>query len=256
MNLNDCRLSAIRASLASKSLDDMEELSMSYIEIFKSVQNRPTFHKADGVQAHSWLQDGIFHLTFQGADLPGLEFTNINGALINKELLDAFYSIKGYLFYTLDISTRHFHTVQITGHSMGGGIATIAAALIGKYLNTPDLQPVKTADKTKKRIVCHTFGAPRVGDGAFVKLFNKYVDESLRFVIDDDMIPKFPNSSLYTHVSDAICIVDKSIHKEPESKWYWRIFSLGYTSSKTYTSNMYINHLVKIPSNILYESMI
>lgn len=60
-------------------------------------------------------------------------------------------------------------TMYYVGHSLGGALATLAAMYFGSIY--PDV-----------RHVCITFGAPRVGDKAFVSEFKKHVDESVRCV--------------------------------------------------------------------------
>ena len=110
----------------------------------------------------------------------------------------------------------------------------------------------KPVDKTKKRIVCHTIGSPRVGNVNFVEWFHTQVDESMRIANDDDPITLFPISCLYTHVSEAICLTDNCIKEvHSDTKWYWRLFSFPfYKSSPTdHSCNMYINRLLRSQNN-------
>jgi triacylglycerol lipase len=60
-------------------------------------------------------------------------------------------------------------TMYYIGHSLGGALATLAAAYFGSLY--PDV-----------RHVCITFGAPRVGNAVFISEFKKHVDESVRCV--------------------------------------------------------------------------
>jgi hypothetical protein len=71
-----------------------------------------------------------------------------------------------------------FDRVVFTGHSLGGALATLAAL---EYASTPG----SPAD-----VQVYTFGAPQVGDGAFVKLFDKRVPVCVRVVNPFDPIPK------------------------------------------------------------------
>lgn len=78
-------------------------------------------------------------------------------------------------------------TVWFTGHSLGGALATLAAARV------PD-----TAG------VC-TFGSPRVGDRRFAAAFDdRFGARSLRYVNDTDVVPHVPPGvpPIYTHVGD------------------------------------------------------
>lgn len=77
-------------------------------------------------------------------------------------------------------------TVLITGHSLGGALATIAAAAWqGKY-------PISGV---------YTFGQPAVGRGEFQDFFNQhYTNKFFRFVNDKDIVAKIPPN--YRHVGE------------------------------------------------------
>ena len=76
------------------------------------------------------------------------------------------------------------------GHSLGGALATIGAICMKiQFLNRKNL-----------RISCETFGSPRVGDSTFVKIFDKFIDYSLRYVNNLDPIPMIPRLNGYQHV--------------------------------------------------------
>jgi len=86
---------------------------------------------------------------------------------------------------------------SFTGHSVGGSVAVLAAAMLrGKNL-LPDV--------SKHHIFVYTFGEPRVGNHNFAKKLNyDYVDTVYRVVHDRDPIPHFP--PCYKH--SGICIQD------------------------------------------------
>ncbi|WP_244935627.1 lipase family protein [Paenibacillus glycanilyticus] len=67
----------------------------------------------------------------------------------------------------------------ITGHSLGGALATLAALDIA--VNTPFTAPI-----------VYTFGAPRVGDTRFVKLYNNTVETHWRLQNEYDIVPHLP----------------------------------------------------------------
>lgn len=267
MKLQEYILSATRASLAYKSQEDLEDIwEHSCLDIFRGVQVAPRFYSANGSQAHSWIQNGVFHLAFRGTEELKDVFADLNlqrtplfdddpSILVHAGFLNYFNDIKGDIQAELKASAKLFHTIHVTGHSLGGAIATIASAYLGKMINTHDLKEqgpdgpnFKTVDKTKKRIVCHTIGSPRVGNTNFVSWFHTQVDESMRIANDDDPITLFPISCLYTHVSDAICVTDKCIKEiHSDTKWYWRLFSFPFykASAKDHSCNMYINRLLQ-----------
>lgn len=78
------------------------------------------------------------------------------------------------------ISTLNNPTVVCTGHSLGGGLATLCAL---------DLEQNFGVDV---ETYCVTFGSPRVGGSHFCKLFDSVIDNSFRFVDVNDPIPRLP----------------------------------------------------------------
>jgi predicted lipase len=265
MKLQEYILSATRAALAYRSGEEMKDIwNNSTQEIFRNVQDPPRFYSANGCQAHSWIQSGIFHLAIRGTEELNDVFADLNvrrttlfdddsSILVHTGFLNYFNSIKDHIEADIKASLNHFHTIQVTGHSLGGAIATIASAYFGKMINMPESQKdegqtnFKTKDKTKKRIVCYTIGSPRVGNTNFVNWFHTHVDESMRIANDDDPITLFPISCLYTHVSEALCVTDKCVKEiHSDTKWYWRLFSFPFykASVKDHSCNMYINRLL------------
>jgi triacylglycerol lipase len=82
----------------------------------------------------------------------------------------------------------------ITGHSLGGAVATLTAVRLRAY-------GVKLAPM-------YTFGSPRVGDAAFAKCFPL---EHWRVVDGIDLVPHLPVAWPYRHVGQAAVISDHSI---------------------------------------------
>lgn len=78
--------------------------------------------------------------------------------------------------------------VWITGHSLGGALATLAAADICKTCNIAGV---------------HTFGQPRLASGTFQSFIaQNLTDRFHRFVNDDDIVPRVPPG--YKHVGALI----------------------------------------------------
>ena len=77
----------------------------------------------------------------------------------------------------------------ITGHSLGGALATLAAARF-----------VLEMDKPVNGV--YTFGQPRVGDREFARLFNsEFKARQFRFVNNNDIVTRVPSRELsYSHV--------------------------------------------------------
>ena len=79
------------------------------------------------------------------------------------------------------------HKVWITGHSLGGALATLTAKRLHSFVDD---------------VECITFGQPRVGDPHF---FQNYKVKHHRYVNEHDMIPKLPPRGIFTrywHVGD------------------------------------------------------
>ncbi|CAB3397515.1 unnamed protein product [Caenorhabditis bovis] len=82
------------------------------------------------------------------------------------------------------------YQVWITGHSLGGAMASLAASYItyNKIYDTKNVQLV-------------TFGEPRVGDGNYVKAFDKTVLNAFRVTHARDPVPHLPKKNMqgYLH---------------------------------------------------------
>lgn len=81
-------------------------------------------------------------------------------------------------------------TLLITGHSLGGAIATLCA--FDAALNSKFKQPK-----------LYTFASPKVGNAAFTAVFGRTIRYSVRIINDSDLIPVLPPSlsnAEYRHV--------------------------------------------------------
>ncbi|MCZ8516216.1 lipase family protein [Paenibacillus filicis] len=82
----------------------------------------------------------------------------------------------------------------LTGHSVGGSLATLCA--LDMAVNTAFLEPQVT-----------TFGSPKVGNPTFARVFNKHVTNSRHIVNRSDLIPQLPLSigeTVYRHVQSRL----------------------------------------------------
>jgi hypothetical protein len=85
--------------------------------------------------------------------------------------------------------------VFVTGHSLGGALATLFACELGR------------SAKMGRRNVTVTmvnFGSPRVGDGAFCDEYNAFVPDSVRVVNRGDLVPTLPALLGYRHVDHGV----------------------------------------------------
>ncbi len=122
-------------------------------------------------------------IAFRGTESLGDWLTNINllktsddryGG-VHRGFHSAYQSVHQEILAQLLVRDAEVK-VWVTGHSLGGALASIAAA---------ELQ------STRPITGCYTFGQPRIGDDAF----RKYVKTNLthfRFVNDDDIVTRIP----------------------------------------------------------------
>jgi hypothetical protein len=78
-------------------------------------------------------------------------------------------------------------TIIFCGHSLGGGLATLASVYYGKKY-------------PHYKIHCVTFGSPRVGGTKFVKIYNNIAEASYRFVNNNDVVTMVPTRMRFVHV--------------------------------------------------------
>ncbi len=113
--------------------------------------------------------------------------------------------------------------IWITGHSLGGGLATLMAAEI--------LRRKKSGDDFDLRGV-YTFGSPRVGNNAF---YDKFMGASaaaktrvVRFRNGDDMVTGIPGSMLeYKHVGTLAHLGEDSLEFPEANPDYSGVGSVG-----------------------------
>lgn len=86
--------------------------------------------------------------------------------------------------------------IEITGHSLGGAVATLAAFDLAREGGDVEIS---------------TFGSPRVGNKTFAKCYNKAVPQTWRFVDPQDPIPRVPNLG-YKHVAGMMTTTDGGYH--------------------------------------------
>ena len=272
--------SAISASLAYKDYADIQEgWREGKLEVLNGVTACPKLYtsapSAATAHAYSWIKDRTFYLSFRGtqgkqdilADIDILRTKLLpenKSILVHSGFLSYFNSLKEEIIREINASINLFDTIHVTGHSLGGAIATIASCVIGSMVNSSVSPPppsevtvFKQKDFHKKRIVCHTVGSPRVGNTNFVKWFHEHVDENMRIANDDDPVTLFPISCLYTHVSDTICINDRCIVKRTtkDINWYWRLLCLPFeidckSPISDHSCDLYIHRLMKLVSDL------
>lgn len=116
----------------------------------------------------------------------------------------------------IDQATAGGKPFFITGHSLGGALATLMAAVISidrsRQMSWPSLAPI-----------AYTFGSPRVGNRGFAALYDHSVPLTFRYVNQDDLIPRLPwQLGRYRHIGQLYFIgSDLKVIREPSLWSYW-----------------------------------
>ena len=106
--------------------------------------------------------------------------------MVHGGFLRAFHHIRPQLQKLLDESVNN-KALVLTGHSLGGALATIAAS---EWRN---VYPIRSV---------YTFGQPAVGDREFQQSMEHRKDSFFRIVNDDDIVTKIP--PFYRHVGQRV----------------------------------------------------
>lgn len=99
--------------------------------------------------------------------------------------------------------------LHLTGHSLGGALATLAAYRLAKR-NPQAVQSI------------YTYGSPRVGDPAFVREFDTlFAGRAYRVVNNEDLVTRVPpRSGGYDHIGTIIYIDDTGTIQRDIGFWY------------------------------------
>lgn len=133
-----------------------------------------------------WLKD------FDALALP---FPDIPTAGLVHQGFDAVYqTIRDSVIAGVDAAKVNATSMWITGHSLGGAIAILAAIDFAKNAVPPLVSQL------------YTFAGPRVGDDTFKALFDATVPVCYRVVNRWDIVPQLPPPPLFIHTGQAIDI--------------------------------------------------
>lgn len=110
-----------------------------------------------------------------------------SNAKMHQGFTAAYLSVRNQIHDYL--RTHPVSNVTLTGHSLGGALATLCAV------------DVQYNFSNQVAIEVYTFGSPRVGNDGFRESFNRRVPDSYRFVYGMDMVAALPRPwQGYRHV--------------------------------------------------------
>lgn len=139
--------------------------------------------------------DDVVLISFRGSESLGDWIGNLDIPMVDRTyghvhrgFLTAFELVTEPILQALAANGTKDKRVWLTGHSLGGAIATVTAAELREQLAGASV---------------HTFGQPRVGDQRLQGLFrDHYPDRFFRFVNDDDIVTRVPPG--YSHVGRLV----------------------------------------------------
>jgi hypothetical protein len=265
INYKDCALSAYRSKLAYLSPEDLlntwrtatDETQIVY-SVFKDVIKEPIHYSNidTGAFAFSWIQGTHLHFVFRGtSDLDDIKinikvkqdylFPGNKKLLVHSGFLQQFRSISDKMLETITDHAGPLSAVQFSGHSLGGGLATIASGFFSPVIR----------DIHKCRIVCHTIGSPRVGNIDFADWWTTRIDESCRILNSTDPVPLIPVNGYYNHICGGIMLnKNGTATLVQDIPWYHRLFQMPSRINcckpiQNHFTDVYISRLLQLAQN-------
>ncbi|WP_218563860.1 lipase family protein [Marinospirillum perlucidum] len=159
-----------------------------------------------------------------------------------------FYSALSSLWEALEEEVAHLRTnnqsLWITGHSLGGALASLAAA-------TFELQhPQQGVNGV------YTFGQPRIADQEFSQNYNKLLKErSFRCVNNNDVVTRVPPQIFgYSHVGKLLYFdADGELQRDNSLSWwarFWDRLEGRYDDVFNLTPDGVTDHSIEIYLNL------
>lgn len=226
---------------------------------FYQCKEEPHFYSSnEDCQVYVCKYDNILCISFRGTESIEDIFTDLNISRVpiefdfpldlkedlhvHRGFLTQFESVKLNIDQEIVeyyIKNTNNKKIIFSGHSLGGALATIASLYFKLKYKELDIS-------------CITFGSPRVGCKDFVGVFNNTIENSYRFVNDNDPIPCFPTAWRFKHVNGLHWLNKDIIVNEIKVWRFYRFiknlflsfFNLGgYNSLKDHSCNEYITDL-------------
>lgn len=158
------------------------------------------------------LMDRVTTLTHHGYHNHGIESPPPGEAWVHSGFLSAYDSVRGAVLGLVDVALAGEEsewTVLLTGHSLGGALATLCAY---------DLSHRSWGTRTRPRLQMYNYGSPRVGNKDFAEAYNEKVPDTWRIVNGNDAVTAVPRLLGYCHVGHAVYLrPDGSIDIEKDS---------------------------------------
>jgi triacylglycerol lipase len=134
------------------------------------------FRGTEPVNAHDWISDFKYHQRSLLPEVPGL---------VHGGFADAIEKVNDTMCAAVKrLSRADAPRLFVTGHSLGGALAVLAAAVL-RFCESRDIAAV------------YTYGQPRVGDPKFSAAYDQALrGVTFRYVNDLDIVPHVPPEKL------------------------------------------------------------
>ena len=128
---------------------------------------------------------------------------------VHEGFQDAFAAVALRVGEIVGRVVREGQEIWITGHSLGGALAVLLAATLGE-----SGRPVAGL---------YTFGAPRVGDGAFADRLNAHTHmaEAVHWRVANagDLVPHVPPEPMFSHGGNRVLLLKDGRVSHREEDW-------------------------------------
>lgn len=155
-----------------------------------------------GTQENSirnWVED----LLFKQLDL---NYPGMSGSMVHQGFYSAYHNttLRPRVLEAVEKIQKRNNalSIMITGHSMGGAMASFCALDLTVNYGAKDVQVV-------------TFGQPRIGNSMFADFYNTFVPKHIRVTHTHDIVPHLP--PYYTHFPQ------RTYHHFPREVWIHNI---------------------------------
>jgi predicted lipase len=164
-------------------------------------------------------------VVFRGTDQPTDWISNVRykqiagyGGYVHEGFAEQLRGLESRMLSAVKKYHDNKQTIWVSGHSLGGALATLAAKKLGTINNKP--------------YMLNTFGGPRVLNPAAAKAFKQTM---YRFVNDQDLVPHIPSRGLinrYEHVGRRVHFTKAGKISTDKQSWLKAAEALSRVSTR------------------------
>ncbi|KAF2539220.1 hypothetical protein F2Q68_00022424 [Brassica cretica] len=189
---------------------DVEHCLQAYVGVAKDLNAIIIAFR--GTQEHS-IQNWVSDLFWKQLDL---NYPDMSDAMVHHGFYSAYHNttVRPAVLGAVQRAKKSYGpniNIMVTGHSMGGAMATFCGL---------DL----VVNGGEENVQVMTFGQPRVGNAAFASYYSLLVPKTFRITHDHDIVPHLP--PYYNHFPQ------KTYHHFPTEVWLRDVSSLNHSVEK------------------------